>query len=99
MVLNNYAKFLRQLVRLEEAADYGQRAYAEAEKVQNQLVIGQSLLERARIAAAQHNTSQASALLSELEPLMRKKLPPGHYAFASLSAERATVASLKAISH
>jgi hypothetical protein len=37
MVLNNYAKFLRQLVRLDEAADYGQRAYAEAEKVQNQL--------------------------------------------------------------
>ena len=73
MVLNNYAKFLRQLARLDEAADYGQRAYAEAEKVQNQLVIGQSLLERARIAAAQHNTSQASALLSELEPLMRKK--------------------------
>jgi len=44
MVLNNYAKFLRQLARLDEAADYGQRAYVEAEKVQNQLVIGQSLL-------------------------------------------------------
>jgi tetratricopeptide (TPR) repeat protein len=44
------------------------------------------------VERVQHNTSQASALLSELEPLMRKKLPPGHYAFASLSAQRATVA-------
>jgi hypothetical protein len=44
------------------------------------------------VERVQHNTSQASALLSELEPLMRKKLPPGHYSFASLSAQRATVA-------
>ena len=94
------SKFLRQLARLDEAADYGQRAYAEAEKVQNQLVIGQSLLERARIAAAQHNTSQASALLSELEPLMRKKnCLQGITLSRASPRSRPQWLSLKAISH
>ena len=50
------------------------------------------VLERARIAIARHNPAQASSLLSELEPLMRKSIPPTHYAFASLAAERAMVA-------
>lgn len=92
MVLNNYAKFLRQLNRLDEAADFAQRAYDKAEKVDDQLVIGQSLLERARIADGRHDFVQASALLSELEPMLRQTLPPTHYAFASLAAERALVA-------
>jgi eukaryotic-like serine/threonine-protein kinase len=92
MILNNYAKMLRKLNRLDEAADYAQRSYGRAQKEHNQLVIGQSLLERARIAIAEHRFPEASALLSELELQMRKHLPPGHYAFASLAADRARVA-------
>src|SRR5262249_39974293 len=35
---------------------------------------------------------QATAFLDEVEILMRKNLPPTHYAFASLAASRAAVA-------
>jgi tetratricopeptide (TPR) repeat protein len=92
MMLNNYAKMLRKLDRLDEAADYAQRSYEKAQSEHNQLVTSQSLLERARIAISQHKFTQASELLSELEPQMRKHLPPGHYAFAGLAADRARIA-------
>ena len=93
MMLNNYAKMLRKLNRLDEAAGYAQRSYDKAQTEHNQLVTGQSLLERARIAISQRKFAQASDLLSELEPQMRKHLPPAHYAFASLAADRSRIAS------
>lgn len=92
MILNNYAKMLRKLNRLDEAASYAQRSYDRAQSEHNQLVTSQSLLERARIAISQRNFAQASDLLSELEPQMRKHLPPTHYAFASLAADRSRIA-------
>jgi eukaryotic-like serine/threonine-protein kinase len=92
MILNNYAKMLRKLNRLDQAAEYAQRSYDKAQLEHNQLVIGQSLLERARIAISQHKFPEATELLSEVEPQMRKHLPPGHYAFASLAADRAKIA-------
>jgi tetratricopeptide (TPR) repeat protein len=92
MFMNNYAKMLRKLNRLDDAAGYAQRSYDRAQKEHNQIVIGQSLLERARIAISQHKFPEATQLLSEVEPQMRKHLPPGHYAFASLAADRAKIA-------
>jgi serine/threonine protein kinase/lipopolysaccharide biosynthesis regulator YciM len=89
MTLNNYARTLRELGRLEEAADYAKRAYNKASNVSHQLVINQSLLERARIYTAQHNPSLAAAMLAEVEPRLRQSLPDGHYAFASLASEQA----------
>jgi serine/threonine protein kinase len=91
-VLTNYARILRKLNRLDEASDYAQRSYEKAQKAENQVVMGQSMLERARIATAQHKFTAASALLSEVEPLMRKHLPPTHYAFANLAADRSAIA-------
>jgi eukaryotic-like serine/threonine-protein kinase len=92
IVLTNYARILRKLNRLDEASDYAQRSNAKARQAENQVVIGQSMLERARIATAQHQFSVASALLSEVEPMMRKHLPPTHYAFANLAADRSAIA-------
>jgi len=92
IVLNNYARILRKLNRLDEASDYAQRSYEKAQKAQNQVVMGQSMLERARIATAQHKFAAASALLSEVEPMMRKHLPATHYAFANLAADRSAIA-------
>jgi tetratricopeptide (TPR) repeat protein len=89
MVLNNYAKSLRELGRLKEAQDYAERAYDKARRVGHQLVINQSLIERARIYTALHQESRATAMLSEVEPRLRKDLPPGHYAFAVLASEQA----------
>ncbi len=92
MVLNNYAKSLRELGRLTEAEVYAERAYAKAQRVGHQLVINQSLLERARIYTARRNPARAAAMLSEVEPRLRQSLPAGHYAFACLASEQAFVA-------
>jgi eukaryotic-like serine/threonine-protein kinase len=92
MVLNNYARSLRELGRLSEAADYAERAYAKGQTIGHQLVINQSLLERARIYADQQKLSRATEMLTEVEPRLRRDLPPAHYAFASLASDKATVA-------
>ena len=92
IVLNNYAKTLRDLGRLGEAADYAERAYAKAQQVGHQSAINQSLLERARIYREQRNLTRAAAMLAEVEPRLQRALPPGHYAFASLASEQALIA-------
>jgi eukaryotic-like serine/threonine-protein kinase len=92
MVLNNYAKVLRDLGRLDEAADYAERAYAKAQKAGHQLVINQSLLERAVIYRERKEFTRAAAMLAEVEPRLRRSLPPGHYAFGSLASQEALVA-------
>jgi serine/threonine-protein kinase len=92
MVLNNYAHVLRELNRLPEAADYSERAYSKATAVGDELVISQSLMERSRIYVAQHNVARGESMLAQVEPRLHKMLPPGHYAFASLSSERALIA-------
>ena len=91
-MLNNYAKMLRKLNRLDDAARYAQRSYEKAQQEHNQLVISQSLREQSRIAISQNNFALANQLLSQVEPQMRQHLPPGHYAFASLAADRAKIA-------
>jgi len=92
LVLTNYARILRKLDRLDEASDYAQRGYEKAAKARNQVVMAQSLLERARIATAQRKFAEASGFLNEVEPMMRKALPPTHYAFANLASDRASIA-------
>lgn len=86
-LLINYAGVLRVLNRLDEAADYAERGYAIAQKAEDVVTVNQSLLERARIYDDQHNPTRAAAMLSEVEPRLRKDLPPGHYAFASVASE------------
>jgi eukaryotic-like serine/threonine-protein kinase len=92
-VLINYARILRELNRLDEASDYAERGYAKAQRVGHELSVNQALLERARIYLAGHELARASAMLTEVDPRLRQSLPQGHYAFASLAAERAMIAS------
>ena len=92
MYLINYAKMLSRLNRLDEASDFAQRAYDKGKEGQNKNVTGQSLLVLARIAITQKQFDRASALLSELDPMLHKLLPPGHYAFATLTTDRALIA-------
>jgi serine/threonine-protein kinase len=93
--LTNYARVLRELDRLPQAADYAERGYNKAVKRGDELLISQSLLERARIYRAQHDLPLAESMLAQVEPRMRKALPPGHYAFASISSERGLIAMEK----
>jgi len=95
MLLNNYAGSLRELGRLEEAADYADRAYAKAQEAGDKIVINQSLLLRARIYHDQHDLARSDAMLAQVEPRLRRNLPAGHYAFASLASDRSLNALAK----
>jgi serine/threonine protein kinase len=92
MLLINYASALRELWRLDDAASYAERGYAKALKAGEQVAINQSLLLRGRIYRDRRDLPRAEAMLAEVEPRLRRDLPPGHYAFASLASERGLLA-------
>jgi tetratricopeptide (TPR) repeat protein len=91
-LLNQNGTILLVLGRLEESAGYVERAYAKAKEVGDQVVLEQSLLNRARIYRNQRDFTRASAMLMEVEPLLRRDLPSGHYAFGKVANERALLA-------
>jgi serine/threonine protein kinase len=88
MLLNNYARTLRDLARLDEAAVYAERAYAKAKQSDARIVLQQSTAMRARIYRDQHDFARASAMFAEVEPMFKRNLPPGHPGFALLLSER-----------
>ncbi len=94
-LLVNYARTLRDLHQLNEAADYAERGYTKAQEAGAKVVIGQSLLLRALIYADQGELSRASAMLDQVEPLLRRGLPAGHIAFGSLASVRAIIAQAR----
>jgi tetratricopeptide (TPR) repeat protein len=89
MLLVNYAHVLRDLARLSEAADYAERAGAKAQQAGDQVVIYQSLIERARIYRGQGDLGRAKEMLDQAGPRLRRDVPVGHYTLAVLSSERA----------
>jgi tetratricopeptide (TPR) repeat protein len=91
-VLNNYASVLRELNHLPQAADYAERAYEKAMQTEDEQTICQSLIDRARIYRDQHDLGRAEAMLDQVEPRMRRDLPPGHYALSTVPAERGLIA-------
>jgi serine/threonine protein kinase/tetratricopeptide (TPR) repeat protein len=95
MLLTNYARTLRELARLDEAVDYAQRAYAKAREEDHQVVMNQSLLLLAWIYCDKHDPVKAAATLAEVEPRLRRNLPPSHYAFATLASVQSLVAMLR----
>jgi serine/threonine-protein kinase len=92
VLLNNYAKTLLQLGRLEDAARYAERAYIKAIHVDNQLATSQSLYVRALIYLDQQDVTRAAAMLKEVEPRLRRTLPSGSYWFAALISAQALLA-------
>ncbi|HEV8200983.1 MAG TPA: serine/threonine-protein kinase [Candidatus Polarisedimenticolia bacterium] len=88
MLLNNYARVLFYIGRLQEAADYAERAHARASQAGNETVINQSLLLRESIYRERGDLDRARAMLAEAAPRLRSALPPGHYVFGSLESIR-----------
>ena len=88
MLLVNYARSLRELHQFNKAADYAERGYAKALQSGAEVVVGQSLLLRALIYTNMRDTQRATAMLDEVEPRLRRGLPAGHIAFASLASNR-----------
>ncbi len=89
MLLSNYASNQDDLAHLDQASAFAERALADARKVGDEVVVNQVLLTRARIYRHQHDAARGLAALDEVEPRLRKDLPPGHFAFGSLLSERA----------
>jgi serine/threonine-protein kinase len=92
VVLSNYARSLRELNRLDEAAVYADRALAVAQRSGSE--INRVLLERAKIYMAQKDSVRAAATLSDVEARLRKVLPAGHFALGVLESEKAVNAML-----
>ncbi len=89
MLLLNYGRSLKELERLNEAAKFAELAYAKAKAAGDQTVVNQSLLVRTAIYRSQGDLERAAEMLTELEPMLRRSLPPGHVAFASLALQQA----------
>jgi hypothetical protein len=65
--------------------------HAKATKVSHQIIVAASLFQRTRIYRDRHDFARAGAMLLELEPLLKRAFPPGHYGFASFALERALI--------
>jgi serine/threonine protein kinase len=92
MLLLNYAGALDGVHRLDEAADYAERAYAKALDAKDEVVVNQALLVRADVYREQGRFDRAGRALDEVEPRLRRVLPPGHLAFAAVTSQRSLLA-------
>jgi len=92
MLMVNYARALGNLNHLDEAADYGERAYAKASLAKSDVVMNQSLIVRVSTYRKQGDLDRAVGLLDELESRLRRVLPEGHMAFAGVASQRSLVA-------
>jgi eukaryotic-like serine/threonine-protein kinase len=92
VLLYNYASVLRELGRTNEATSYLESAATKARKENNQILIDQTDLQRARMYADNREYARAAELLIQTEPRLRKKFPPNHYAFAALASDRSRLA-------
>jgi eukaryotic-like serine/threonine-protein kinase len=95
MLLINYARSLLELGQFSKAADYAERGYAKAQQSGAEVVISQSLLVRALIYLDLNDLERATTMLDEVDPRLRRSLPAGHIAFASLASDRALVAQAR----
>ncbi len=86
---------LRDLGRFREAKEYVDIASARARDAGDAILVDQIDLQLARTYRDQHDWSRADALFSNLEPRMRRKLPPSHYAFAVLASDKALLAAAR----
>jgi tetratricopeptide (TPR) repeat protein len=93
LLLNNYAATLRELERLDEAADYSQRAYEKGLKTADQDAIYHALNTRALVYIDQHDFTRAASMLAELQPIALRTFPPDHYWLGSLASVQALLAS------
>lgn len=84
----NYSKVLRELARVPEAKVYADRAFAAAQKEGDDTVVAQALLFYGGLYRDLGDVPRAGRALDEVEPKLRRMLPPGHVAFASFDSER-----------
>jgi eukaryotic-like serine/threonine-protein kinase len=92
MLLYNYARTLGTLDRSAESVLYAERAYADARRAGDEVVVNMALLARTAAYRKLGDFASARKTLAEVEPRLAKMLPPGHSAFGALASERALLA-------
>src|SRR5205085_8581835 len=95
MLLINYARALQDLGELQQAADYADRGYNTAQRTGASVVVSQALILRSSIYRNRGDLARAQQMLDEVEPWLKRNLPPGHVAFASLTSQRALLAQAR----
>jgi tetratricopeptide (TPR) repeat protein len=95
MVLNNLARPVLALGRVREAIDLSERAAAKAARAGDEVVLNQTLFFRTAAYRQAGEFPRAADMLSKLEERLRRFLPPGHTAFASLMSERSALSQAR----
>ena len=95
MLLTNYARALNDLDRSDEAARYAERASAKARASGDEVITNMSLTLQASIRRRRGDLDGAERSLDEVEPRLRRMLPPGHIAFVSVASERSLLAAAR----
>ncbi len=95
MLMRNYSRVLLRLDRVAESVRYADRAYAEAVRAGDEVVVNMSLVARAAARRQAGDLAGAQRMLDELEPRLARMLPPGHYAFSTTTSERALIAKAR----
>jgi eukaryotic-like serine/threonine-protein kinase len=95
MLLTNYARTLDELGRIEDASQYANRAYAEARRAGDEIVVNMALLVHASIDRERGDLAGAEQRLAEVEPRLAAMLPPAHLAFAALALQRQLLAQAR----
>ncbi len=86
MLLNNLARTVHALGRHTEAKAIALRAYDEARRFQDELVVTHSLFLQPLIYLELGEVEAASEVLSRLAARVQGGYPPGHYFFAILAS-------------
>ncbi len=92
-LLLKYSNVLYELARFKEAQSYGERALAKAKTTGDQVTLEQAMLNLARIYREERDFDRSQSMLDQAEPLLRRELPPGHYAFGKLAGDRSLLAA------
>ena len=95
MLLTNWARTLRDLDRLDEAADAAERGYTKARELGHEIVLNQVLFVRASTYRMRGELDRAEAMIAEVEPRLARMVPAGHVAFAGVRVERALLAQAR----
>jgi serine/threonine protein kinase/tetratricopeptide (TPR) repeat protein len=95
MLLMNYGHALMDLDRNEEAATYVDRAYTEARRSDNELVMNMALTIQEVVRRHLGDVDGAERAIDDVTPRLRKTLPPDHYVFALTLSERSANAAAR----
>jgi len=89
MLLTNYARTLRSLAKYDEAAATAEQAVQMAKRHGVDQAADQAVTLLADIYIDQHAYARSLAIQQEVEPRLRRHLPPDHYVFWVMLATRA----------